>query len=349
MGLKMDVLSNHLPSISIVVPTYNSSRLLYYCLESIRKQNYPASKIEILIGDGGSTDETISIAQQFEVDKILYNPLKTGEAGKAVCVKEAKNEIIALIDSDNILPTDDWLRRMVEPFKDRDIVGSEPLYYTYREKDGYITRYCALLGMNDPLNLFLGDYDRYSILTGKWTEVKVDVQDFGGYLKVKLFKRAIPTIGANGFLVRRSELLKCSVGDYLFDMDIVHELVKSGQDTFAKVKIGVVHLFGGRSMETFVRKQRRRIKDYLYYKSQNLREQHEGYINNLKVMKFILFTLLTFPLLTQSIRGLFKKKDVTVWLFHPIACWLTLAVYGTETIKGIIMGHKIEERSHWKG
>ncbi len=38
--------------------------------------------------------------------------LKTGEAGKAAGVKHARNEIIALIDPDNILPSRDWLSRM---------------------------------------------------------------------------------------------------------------------------------------------------------------------------------------------------------------------------------------------
>jgi len=68
-------------------------------------------------------------------------------------VKHAKNEIIALIDSDNILPSGDWLSRMIEPFQDREIAGTEPLDYTYRKEDGYTTRYCAMLGMNDPLCL----------------------------------------------------------------------------------------------------------------------------------------------------------------------------------------------------
>lgn len=43
---------------------------------------------------------------------IFPNPLRTGEAGKAIGVKEAKNEIIALIDSDNLLPQRDWLLKM---------------------------------------------------------------------------------------------------------------------------------------------------------------------------------------------------------------------------------------------
>lgn len=193
------------PLVSVVIPTYNSEKVLPLCLESIISQDYPKEKIEIIIADGGSKDKTLEIAKGY-TDKIFPNPLKTGEAGKAVGIKKAEGEIIALIDSDNILPDRDWLKMMVEPFEDEEIAGAEPLRYTHREKDGYITRYCALMGMNDPLCLFLGNYDRYCLLTGKWTELNVKQEDLGSYLKIELGERAIPTIGANGFLVRKDLL-----------------------------------------------------------------------------------------------------------------------------------------------
>jgi len=98
------------PSISIITPTYNSAKTLASCLDSIKNQDYKGD-IEIIIADGGSTDSTLEIAQKY-TDKIYPNPLKTGEAGKAAGVKHARNEIIALIDSDNILPSGDWLSSM---------------------------------------------------------------------------------------------------------------------------------------------------------------------------------------------------------------------------------------------
>ncbi|MDO8727297.1 MAG: glycosyltransferase, partial [Candidatus Methanoperedens sp.] len=98
---KTDQISNNRnPSISIIIPTYNSDKTLSSCLDSIKTQDYRGD-IEIIIADGCSTDNTLEIAQKY-TDKIYPNPLKTGESGKAAGVKHAKNEIIALIDSDNI-------------------------------------------------------------------------------------------------------------------------------------------------------------------------------------------------------------------------------------------------------
>ncbi|MBU3967076.1 MAG: glycosyltransferase [Euryarchaeota archaeon] len=121
-------MKNQNPSISIITPTYNSAKTLTACLESIKNQDYQG-EIEIIIADGDSTDSTLEIARKY-TDKIYPNPLKTGEAGKAVGIKHSKGEIIALIDSDNILPTEDWLSRM-KNFKkvlSNQGVLKEPLY-----------------------------------------------------------------------------------------------------------------------------------------------------------------------------------------------------------------------------
>ena len=121
-------------SISIVIPTYNSAKTLPACLESIREQDYPVDKVEIIIADAGSSDGTVEIARRF-TDKIYCNSLKTE---KAVGVRFSRGEVVGLIDSDNILPERDWLSRMMGPFRDEEIAGTEPLYYTYSRKMGLL-------------------------------------------------------------------------------------------------------------------------------------------------------------------------------------------------------------------
>jgi len=328
----MDI-ANSLPSVSIVIPTLNSGKVLEGCLESIRALDYPKEKIEIIIADGGSRDGTIEIGKKY-TDRIVANPLQTGEAGKSVGLRAARNEIVAFVDSDNLLDGRDWLRRMVEPFADKEIVGSEPLYYTHRRQDSIITRYSALLGMNDPLCLYLGNYDRYCCLTQKWTELPVRTADRGGFLVFELDEKDIPTIGANGFLVRKEAIIATTHEPYLFDIDAVYELIKNGSNKFAKVKIGIIHLFAG-DTRTFYRKQRRRIRDYLYYNKKAMRIYPWNTLNKTGVLKFAVSTLLVFPLLLTSAKGYAKNQD-PAWFYHVIACWLTLWVYGTETAKDFV-------------
>jgi len=298
-------------------------------------QDYPRVKIEVVIVDGGSKDRTLEIAEKFEVDKILYNPLRTGEAGKAVGVESAKNDILLLQDSDNVLDGKDWLKRMLQPFEDAEIVGAEPLYYTCRKEDPLITKYCALLGMNDPLCLYLGNYDRYCYVTGKWTELIVKVRDNGSYLLLELDKKNIPTIGANGFLVRAKALKRVEYEPYLFDIDVVYQLIGIGQNRFAKVKIGIVHLFAD-NIGTFITKTHRRIRDYLFYEKQKMRKYPWRNQERLRLLKFVLYTLLAIPLLKDSIKG-YRKIPTKVWGFHLLACWITLVIYTVQVLFSTIM------------
>ena len=332
----------HTPSISVIVPTLNSERTLEACLGAISGQDYPADLVEIIVADAGSTDRTLEIARRY-TDRVYPNPLRTGEAGKAAGLRQASHAIVAFIDSDNILSHPRWFCQMVEPFAEEEIIGAEPVEYTYRRSDELITRYCALMGMNDPLCLFLGNYDRYNQITGKWTEAPLDdLRDCGTYLRFDVQPRKMPTIGANGFMVRRSTLEGVDVGEYLFDVDLLYDLALQGRRTYAKVKTGIVHVFSG-TVGTFVRKQRRRMRDYRYYSSLGLRKYPWRKLEKWRLLKFIVYCVLIFPLLIQAAVGYVRKPDVA-WLFHPLACVVTLGVYGTETIRSLFVKREYERR-----
>lgn len=343
-------MAKQLSTVSVVMATLNSMRTLPVVLEAIKRQAYPKKKIEFCFGDGGSTDGTREY-----IRKTLCTPsgctgrspggwrvrignnskLKTGEAGKAVGLRLAKGKYVALIDSDNILPSRDWLRRMVEPLEsDPTIIGSEPIEYTYRRTDPPLTRYCALMGLNDPLVYFLGNYDRHNVLSGKWTEAPVkemtnDQLPMANrrYRIVELDPRNLPTIGANGTVVRRALHAKVlGKSKYLFDIDEIAKLVAQGHNRFAKVEIGIIHLYAG-SLSQFARKQLRRVRDYLYFQEIGIRKFTWQGPPAWRKVYFIMACLTALPLFHQSLKGYVKKPD-PVWFYHPIYCWITLVVYG---------------------
>ena len=45
---------SYYPSISTIIPTLNSGRVLQECLESLFMQEYPKEALEVLLVDGGS-------------------------------------------------------------------------------------------------------------------------------------------------------------------------------------------------------------------------------------------------------------------------------------------------------
>ena len=333
--------------LSIIIPTLNSARTLGDCLDAIRRQDFPREQLEIVIADAGSSDDTRAIAHRYAVDQIVENPLRTGEAGKTAGITVCHGDLIALVDSDNILPDRDWLRRMTAPFADPEIMGAEPLEYTSRPADPALTRYFALLGMNDPICLFLGNYDRFCGITGKWTELPVQQANCGDYLKLTLAEAALPTIGANGFVFRRALLERVTWSPYFFDIDVVHQAVAAGHTHFAKVKTGIVHLYCDR-LALFRRKQQRRIHDFLYFAQTRQRTYPWQRQNKLAILCFAVCTALVLPLLVQMLRGMRRRPDAA-WWYHVPVCWITLWVYGMATL-GRMLGSKPQamDRGNWQ-
>jgi len=338
------------PKVSILIPTLNAGRVLEKCLNSISSQSYPKEYVEIIVADGGSVDNTREIAEKYSA-KIIENTLKTGEAGKMEALKAATGKYVALIDSDNILPEKDWLQKMIKPLEENpQALGSEPIEYTWRKEDGFIARYSALTGVNDPLVIFLGNYDRKNLLTGKWTEVPHEEIDHDGYLLVKLLEKTLPTIGANGTIFRTEFLRSNITGDYLFDIDILaKELEKSKKIEFIKVKIGIIHTFCESSVSKFIRKQIRRAQDFMFFQtSKNIRSYDWNTMDLFGsrpwgLIKFIISCVLVFPLIAQSLIGYSKKPD-PAWFFHPLACEITLFIYAWYRIFGKLYKKELDRK-----
>jgi len=342
-----DMQQDAVPYVSVVIPTLNSGKTLLACLQAITAQKFPQGRCEIVIADAGSTDDTLEIARACGVDKIVENPLKTGEAGKAAGIQAASGDLIALVDSDNILPDPEWLQRMVAPFDDPQIVASEPIAYTVRPEDPALTRYFALLGMNDPLCLFTRNYDRLCAITGTWTGLKVPQTDRGDYLELTLSEEALPTIGANGFVFRRSLLEHVVWSPYFFDIDVVHQAVRAGFTQVAKVKTGIVHLYCAR-LSDFRRKQQRRIRDFLYFAQEKQRTYPWDRQKRSGIVLFCLSTVWIVALLIQMARGFARKPD-RAWLYHIPVCWITLWMYGWATLgKAVGIKQAPVKRDAWQ-
>jgi len=309
-------------------------------LRSIAEQDYPREKMRLVIVDAFSSDRTVEVAKSFNAE-VLLNPRITGEAGKALGVKVSDGEILAFIDSDNVLPSKDWLMEMVEPLRgDGGVVASEPIYYGYSLKEPVIIRYCSLIGADDPFSVYLGFYGRYSYLTGKWTDIPIRMLDKGFYYKIALNPGVIPTMGANGFLVRAVALKKTKYYPYLFDIDIICDLIDLEYNEFARVKTGIFHLYAF-SFTQYIRKTYRRIRDYYKFHGAGLRKYPWTSFNKNKLLKFLFGVLVIIPLVRDAIKG-YKRKPDTAWFLHWFMCVLTVFVY---TLKEFSSGFYLLRKS----
>lgn len=103
--------------VSVIVPTFNDSATLRKCVESLAGQTWVS--LEILVINDGSTDSTGQLLGQLESEfpqlRAFHLPFKQGAAtARNLGFREARGEILALIDGDMWAPPD-WIEQLVAP------------------------------------------------------------------------------------------------------------------------------------------------------------------------------------------------------------------------------------------
>lgn len=116
------------PFISIIVPVYNSEDTLYQCIQSIETSSYPIDKIQIILADNQSSDDSFAIFQNAQRDFSSLNIqwMKT-EQGKARALNSAiyncTGMYIINIDSDGILETN-ALKNLIKKFENDSTISA---------------------------------------------------------------------------------------------------------------------------------------------------------------------------------------------------------------------------------
>ena len=109
------------PFISIVIPVKNEELLIGQCLESLKKLNYPRDKMEIIISDGLSNDNTVKIAQNYGA-KVVENKIQTVAPGRNIGFAISKGDLVAFSDADCVMDKN-WLNNSLKYFKDEKVGG----------------------------------------------------------------------------------------------------------------------------------------------------------------------------------------------------------------------------------
>ncbi|MBD2769319.1 glycosyltransferase [Hymenobacter sp. BT664] len=109
------------PRVSILVAARNEEACIERCLRALAAQNYPASRLEILIADDGSTDNTAAVVRAFIADKPQFRLLSVqhrlgGIKGKtnalAHLCRAARGDYFLFTDADMAVAPD-WTATML--------------------------------------------------------------------------------------------------------------------------------------------------------------------------------------------------------------------------------------------
>lgn len=112
------------PKISIVIPAYNSEKLLGRCIESAMNQTL--KEIEIIVIDDLSTDNTKSVIEKYskKEGKIIgiYSKENRGAGySRNLGIENASGEFVGFIDSDDFVDPE-FYEYLYLNSKDKDIV-----------------------------------------------------------------------------------------------------------------------------------------------------------------------------------------------------------------------------------
>ena len=181
--------TDELPKISLIVPTKNEETVIRRCLNGIMNVDYPKDKMQIIVVDGKSEDNTSKICSEFsekypENIKIISEKTPNGKpAALNLALPYINGEIVGVFDADS-LPEKDVLAKVAFYFKDEQLKALQGRTNSLNEKNNALTRviameerawFQALMSGREKLQLFVP-------LTGSCQFVRTKVlEELGGW------------------------------------------------------------------------------------------------------------------------------------------------------------------------
>ena len=294
--------------LSIVIPVYNSEKDLPLCLSAIKVQKYPKEKIEILLCDGGSTDQTIEIGKRFGC-KIIHNPKRLAEFGVTLGMTKAIGRFITILAADNELIGTDFITNIIYPFnQDRRVMITYPIQVS-TENDYWISKYINMF--TDPISHFV--YGNAS-----------NTRTFGlGYQTIQKNERYIiynfssvdyPMIAlAQGTTMRKQEGERNNPGDDI--LPIVDAITRKAYLAYVPKAQVAHHTIS--SLSQYFRKQRWAFDNYLLGSEYGIKKRIIYFSSTRKFKKLvwpIYAGLFVLPLVVSIIGYIVSGKKE--WLYH---------------------------------
>lgn len=317
------------PLISVVTPSIRKENLNRY-LNNIRNQDYPEDKLEIVVAWG--LEERIDDLERKYKCHVIYNSVDDMEVRRRVAIEGASGEWIFMADDDNYFENPSLIRNMIEAVINEGAYAAECVWQSYKKEDYLINRYCALVGAYDPSVLYLNRQDHLGVHKMKWCLQGSVLKENNKYFFVEFKPSEIPTMGDQGFLIRKKDMLLGVNGQAIMHMDVCMELAQQGKGKFIFMKDYYGHDCV-QNKKQLLGKLKRNI-DRFQVDGMDRKMNYDMSIGKMIKLGLILGTFVI-PL-KDSLIGYHCIKD-KAWFVHPILCFQVAVMYTISTIKGRIL------------
>ena len=133
------------PSLSVIIPAYNEGAMVLKAIESVARAHYPRERLEIIVVDDGSRDDTWhyicrAAAQYPDLVRPLRHDKNRGKReALGLGFRSARGDFFVTLDSDSVVAPDALLA-LVGPFRDARIGAVAGKVLVYNRDAGIIPR-----------------------------------------------------------------------------------------------------------------------------------------------------------------------------------------------------------------
>lgn len=300
-------------SITILIPTLNEQDNLRRCLSSIKRQKY-GGKIEVIVADGGSSDNTRAVAKEHGAN-FINNPKRDAESGKLLGLKFGHSYYFMILDADMSLEGTDWFKKIVKPLEENpEVVGSFTKFVSHPE-DSVLSKFITIDEIQrDPLFRYLTpDLD------------KVIVAKRRNYYLCRYKKDKI--VPAGFCLYRKKQLLKLGLDKrYKFmELDTLSIFVSHGLNLFAYVPSAGIHHPFLKDLKMLFRKRTRNLNQQFFNQPDERQFTWVDFAKRFSIIQLAAWVLYANSLILPFFVGIYRtlKYKNLLALYEPVFVWVT--------------------------
>ena len=133
------------PFLTVIIPAYNEGKMVLKTIESVAAAHYPADRLELLVVDDGSIDDTWSYVRQGarKFPRIVRAFRLSRNQGKRAALAKgfelARGAVVVTIDSDSVIEAGSLLA-IAGPFRDPKVGAVAGRVLVYNRREGLIPR-----------------------------------------------------------------------------------------------------------------------------------------------------------------------------------------------------------------
>lgn len=127
--------SRKFPRVSVIIPAHNEEKIIGKTIESVLSLDYPKQKLEVIVVDDGSTDNTYKTAKKYESKRVRIFRKKQGGKASALNfgIKKSSADFILTLDAD-CFPRKNLLKKMLGYFNDPRVMSVVPAINVWKPK-----------------------------------------------------------------------------------------------------------------------------------------------------------------------------------------------------------------------